>query len=300
MIGGQRTGPLVAAVGKRAAQLAPGPVVLTYVGVIAIAELLTAVGAVVAGTIYHAVLIPILLAHYVLAEQSRYRRILPVLALFPLLRILSWTMPIKQVPYIYWYALVSIPLLLAIAFTIRLLALAGREIGLCIPSWPRQIFIAFLGLPLSALAFLLLHPSPFMARPAWPDYAIGAAILLLGTGFTEELLFRGLLQPIAVAILGRTGLLCTIALFTIMYMGAPSWGYILFVGVVGWLFSWCVERTRSIAGVSLAHGILNIGLLLGWPQLAGLPGLESWLFPLSVILLAGWLLAALTLRVFGR
>ncbi|MDQ6740064.1 MAG: CPBP family intramembrane metalloprotease, partial [Actinomycetota bacterium] len=297
LIDTQLTGRLRVAIEEKADQLAPGPVVLTYVAVIAIAEILGAWGAVVPGAIYHAALIPILLSHYVLAEQSRYRRILPVLALFPLLRILSWTMPIKQVPYIFWYALVGIPLLVGVAFTIRLLGLSGREVGLSVPSWPRQVFIALLGLPLSALAFLLVHPSPVAVGSGWQDFAVGVGILLIATGFTEELLFRGLLQPVAVAILGRVGMLCTIALFTIMYLGAVSWGYTLFMGLVGWLFGGCVQRTRSIAGVTIAHGLLNIGLLLVWPRLAFAPAFEPVLLGLSLGLLALWLLVALPLKV---
>jgi membrane protease YdiL (CAAX protease family) len=41
-----------------------------------------------------------------------------------------------------------------------------------------------------------------------------------------------------------------------MYMGSLSLSYVLFIGLVGLFFSWCVKRTGSIWGVVLAHSLL--------------------------------------------
>lgn len=45
-------------------------------------------------------------------------------------------------------------------------------------------------------------------------------------------------------------------------MGFLSWPDIVFVFVVALFFGWVVQRTGSILGVALAHGITNIVLYL--------------------------------------
>jgi hypothetical protein len=101
----------------------------------------------------------------------------------------------------------------------------------------------------------------------WRSIAIGSMILLIFNGFTEELMFRGLLQRVADEIWGRAGFLLSGALFAIMYIGSLSADYVLFIGLVGLFFGWCVNRTGSIWGVVLAHGILSIGMLLVYPSM---------------------------------
>jgi membrane protease YdiL (CAAX protease family) len=244
---------------------ASASIVLAYLAAIASAEVAGVLIGVIPSTLFHALLILILLNHYISLNQAAYRRILPVFALAPLLRILSLIMPIKEVPQIYWYAMIGIPLLVAVTLTARLLKLSWTEIGLRLYSWRSQIFIACSGLPLSLTAFLLFRPATLITKFNWHDLVIGSVILLTFTGFTEEIIFRGLLQQVTTKIYGRVGVLCSSLLFAIMYIGSLSLSYIIFMGLTGLFFSWCVERTRSLWGVVLAHSILNIGMLLVWP-----------------------------------
>ncbi len=240
-------------------------VVPAYMAAIAVAEALGLLLGVVAGVLAHCILLPLLLSHYVLADRASYRRVLPVLALAPLLRILSVTMPIRQVPQMYWYAIVGVPLLAAVGLTVRLLNLSWPDMGLHVRSWPPQILIACTGLPLGIATFFILRPRPLLAVFNWRDAIIAAAILLIFTGFTEELIFRGLLQQLTGEVYGRASVLCSSILFVIMYTRSPSFGYLLFIGLLGLFFGWCVNRTGSIWGVILAHGILNIALFLILP-----------------------------------
>ena len=243
----------------------PQAIVATYIAIIAGAELSGALFGVMPSTLCYALLIPALLSHFVVASQAPYRRILPVLALAPLMRLLSVTILTRQVPQIYWYAIVGLPLLVAAGMTARLLDLSWRQIGLRPRAWLLQLLIALSGLPLGLGAFLLLRPQPLDGVADWHALLIGSAILLIFTGFTEEVIFRGLLHHIAIDLFGRVGLFYSSALFAIMYIGSLSPTYILFIGLVGLFFGWCVDRTHSIWGVALAHGLLNIGLILMWP-----------------------------------
>jgi membrane protease YdiL (CAAX protease family) len=244
-------------------------VVPIYIAAIAGAEAIGVFIGVVPGALCQAILTLTLLSHYVLMDRAPYRRILPVLALAPLLRLLSLTMPIRHLSQIYWYALVGTPLLIAAALTARLLDLSKTCLGLRTWSWRPQILIASSGLPLSMAAFLLLRPEAPIARLDWREMAIGSLILIVFTGFTEEILFRGMLQQVANEALGQAGILCSSILFAVMYIGSLSLSYVLFIGLVGLFFGWCVNQTGSIWGVVLAHSMLSIGMMLVWPFLWG-------------------------------
>jgi membrane protease YdiL (CAAX protease family) len=244
-----------------------GAMIPAYIVAIAGAEAIGAYVEAVAGAACHTILVLILLTHYALANRFPYRRALPVLALLPLSRLLSLTMPVKQIPQIYWYALVGIPLLIAVALTARLLRLSWADLGLCSCSWLTQGIVALSGLPLSIVAFLLLRPEPSVANFDWRNLAVGSLILMIFVGFVEEIIFRGLLHRVTREMFGRLGIYCSSVLFAAMYIGSLSPGYVIFIGLVGLFFGWCVSRTGSIVGVTLAHGVLNIGAMLVWPFL---------------------------------
>jgi uncharacterized protein len=249
----------------RGAGLSAVLVVPAYIVAIAAAEAAGALLSAAGGAIGHAILIVVLLSHYALTEQAAYRRVLPALALAPLLRILSLNLAYVGLPQIYWHMLIGTPLLLAIALTVRLLDLSPTRLGLRLRMWPLQLLIGLSGLPLGVAAVLLVAPMPLAGDLGWGKIAIGAAIILVFGGFAEELLFRGLIQAVAGEALSRAGMLCSTALFAVLYFGAPSWSYFLFIGLAGLYFGWCVGRTGSIWGVALAHGLLNIALLLARP-----------------------------------
>jgi membrane protease YdiL (CAAX protease family) len=268
-------------------------VVPAYIIAIAVAEILGPLVGVVYSAVSHAFLILILLGHYGLAGKSSYRRIFPVLALAPLMRILSLTLPVKEVPQIYWYALIGLPLLAGIGLTARLLDLSKARLGMRIWSWPPQVLIALSGLPLSIIGFWMLQPPPLITKPDWQNIIIDSVILMIFSGFTEEILFRGLLLRVANEMFGYAGsIFYSSALFAIMYIGSQSFGYMVFIALVGLFFSWCVHRTGSIWGVVLAHGLMNIGMALVWP-FAGIWINEMRLLANPAITMVLWLLVTI-------
>lgn len=248
-----------------------------YLVAIGGAELVVTTFSVLLGLLCHAVLVIVLLNHYILLCQARtqdlgnpdasywYSDVLPVLALAPLLRVLSLTVPLKDLPQLWWYTATGLPLLIAVALTARLLALSPAQLGLQSASWRAQAPIALSGVPLGFAAFLVEHPKSLVPSGDRRDLVIVCAALIVFVGFTEELLFRGLVQRAATELFGRTGLLWTNALFAVMYIGSPSLRHLLLLAIVGCFFSWCVERTGSIWGVALAHGLFATGLILVYP-----------------------------------
>ena len=92
--------------------------------------------------------------------------------------------------------------------------------------------------------------------------------LYLGTGLLEELLFRGIIQRHGILTLGKwQGIIYTNLVFMILHTGWESGSDLVFVGVVGIIFSVIVERTGSILGVSFSHATTNLSLFVLTPEL---------------------------------
>jgi hypothetical protein len=100
---------------------------------------------------------------------------------------------------------------------------------------------------------------------------IPALILLIFTGFLEELIFRGVFQYFAIRYLGRWGIIYVGIVFAVLHIGYNSALDFVFVLFVSLLFSYIVHETGSILGVTLAHGFTNIGLFLIFPFLITFP-----------------------------
>lgn len=247
------------------ATLQASVVIRAYISAIAAAEGIAVFIGPIPGIICHALLIPMLLGHYMWEEKRTYRRILPILALAPILRLFSFVMPIRGVPPIFWYALVGTPLLVAAVLAARRVGYSYAQLGLSLraPIW--QLLIALSGFPLGLAAFLLIRPEPIVPDGNFLLVLAGLLILPVFTGFLEEFIFRGLLQYALTDIFGSSGLLYSVLLYMILYLGTLSLVYILFMGLFGLFCSWCVQRTGSIWGVVLAHSAFSIGLLLIWP-----------------------------------
>ena len=67
--------------------------------------------------------------------------------------------------------------------------------------------------------------------------------------------------------LGKAAILYVSAVFAVLHIGFLSVPDVAFVFVIGLFFAWVVMKTGSILGVTLSHGITNIGLLLVRPFL---------------------------------
>jgi membrane protease YdiL (CAAX protease family) len=169
----------------------------------------------------------------------------------------------------YWYLLTSIPLFVAILLTTRALSFDWRGMGLTLRGLPFQILVALTGFGFGMVEYYILQPAPL--APAlgfvyawWP-----ALILIVSTGLLEELIFRGLLQRTGEDVMGRWGMPYVALLFAVLHIGYRSLSDVVFVFVVGLFLGWVVQRTRSLVGVTLAHGLTNTMLFLIMPFLVG-------------------------------
>lgn len=240
---------------------------LGYLLALTAAEVLTALVEPRVGLVFHAGLLIGLFLHAALVWGHPSHRLFLALVLAPLIRLLSLSLPLARFPLLYWYFIISVPLFVATLIVIRVLGLGAAEVGLTLRKPLAQIAVSLTGLAFGAVEYQILHPNPLATRFAWEAIWLPALILLFSTGFVEELIFRGVMQRVAMEALGRWGIFYVAVLFAVLHVGYKSLADILFVFGVALVLGWATEHTRSIVGVTLAHGITNVILFLVMPFL---------------------------------
>ena len=240
-------------------------IALGYLALIATAEIVTTFVNPRVGLVLHGALLIILLAHSALTAGDPYHRLLLGLVLAPLTRILSLCLPLVDFPQLYWYLIISIPLGVATVLTVRLLGFSREQLGLSVRRAPLQLLVALTGITFGMVEYRILRPDALIDDLTWRNFLVAGMILMLCTGFAEEIIFRGIIQRASIQALGRFGLLYGAILFAVLHIGYRSAPDVVFVFIVALLFGWIAETTWSLAGVTLAHGMTNIVLFLIMP-----------------------------------
>jgi membrane protease YdiL (CAAX protease family) len=196
-----------------------------------------------------------------------HRRLLLPLALVPLVRIISLSIPLAGIPQIWWYPIIYAPLFIACIVVMRISHFRAKQVGLTVGKWYVQLLIMLIGYLVGVGEYLILKPQALITNLTFQEIILPAIILTLSTGFVEELIFRGVLQRAAVDSFGNWGLVYISLLFAVMHMGYLSLIDVVFVFAVAMIFSFIVKFTGSLLGVSLAHGTANVVLYLVFPLL---------------------------------
>ena len=215
----------------------------------------------------HAFLLAALIVHASLIPHHPYHKLLLALSLAPLIRILSLSMPLENVDLVYWYAIVGVPTMIAALVVARTLDLSWRDIGFRLGSLRVQALVASTGVAFGVAEYYILRPQPLIDEFSWSAFWVPALILLIGTGFNEELIFRGVMQSASKEALGKRALLYVAVVFAVLHIGYKSVLDVAFVFAVGLLFAYIIARTRSLLGITLSHGLTNISLYLVVPFL---------------------------------
>lgn len=236
-----------------------------YAAVLATGEVLISLMAVSAGMAVHIALLSTLVVHAALCRGSRYSALYQAMVLAPLVRILSLAMPLSRFPLIYWYLLTGVPLIVSSAIASALAGFGMQEIGLHRGRPSFQALVALSGVPLGLMEYFILRPAPLVGKLNFASLWLPALLLLTCTGFVEEFMFRGVLQRAASAFGERFALLFVSLIFAVLHITHRSAVDVVFVFGVALLFGRAVQKDGSILGVSVAHGLTNIGLYLIWP-----------------------------------
>ncbi len=226
------------------------------------------------GIVFHIAILVAALLHSALGLSANYRQrqLVLSLALVPLVRIISLSMPLVGVPQLWWYPIIYIPLMAAALVAVRILGYRAEEVGFTFRLFPVQIAVGLTGFGFGVAEYWILvklppEPlaAPLVAELTWQAAWLPALILMETTGFVEEFIFRGVLQRSAVERFQWRGMLYVSVLFAILHVGFLSWLDVIFVFSVALFFSWAVKKTGSLLGVALSHGITNIMLMVVVP-----------------------------------
>lgn len=240
---------------------------ILYLAGITAAELVVSTVHPLWGILFHVFLLLALLYHSSVNAGHPTRRLYLALALAPLIRIFSLTLPLVSFPQIYWYAIVAVPVFSSVLIVTRMLGLHPAQIGIRAGRVPHQLLIGLSGIPFGVAEYFILRPPAPLTAPTLTGMLLGALILMIGTGLAEELTFRGLLQKLAADAVGKWGWIYVAVLFAVLHIGYLLVTDVLFVFAVGLFFGWIVKRTGSILGTTLAHGLANTFLYVVIPFL---------------------------------
>ena len=224
------------------------------------------------GLASHTAILLALLAAFATIKTSAFSGLLLVLTIVPLIRILSLSMPLAHFAYIMWFLLTSLPIFAAVFACMIIQKLSLKDVGITLPKLnhlPVEVGIVLLGLPMGMLEYWLLTPRPLVSELEPVLLITSALIIIICTGFVEELAFRGLMQYHASKVMGWWGIPFITAAFAVMHIGNLNYWDVLFAFAVGGIYALVVKKTGSIFGVTLSHGLLNVILFLIGPVYLG-------------------------------
>ncbi len=241
-------------------------VLVGYLVALIVAELLTTYVNMKAGLVAEVTILGALLVHSSFIESYNYSNLLRSMMVLPMIRIIGLTLPIMQVPALYWFPIIAIPLFAASYVLIKNQRLNKEKVGLKLGDIRVQGLIALSGLVLGFTEYLILKPEPLISTFSLVPIVMGFVILTISTGLAEELLFRGILQRNAENVFGKFfGLLYASLLFTALHIGWHSFLDLAFVFAVAIFYGYVFQKTRSIVGITISHGLSNSILFLVMP-----------------------------------
>lgn len=244
------------------ASITPKTVFWLYLALVTIAELVTSVWNAPLGLLLHLAILIGLILHSALTADTPIRKLALSLTLAPMTRLLSLSLPLLEFPQLAWYPLVSVPLLIALVIIVRQTHASRVDLRLTIGNLWLQLMLGGAGFALGVMEYVILQPEPLVSELTMRTMLLPALNLLIFTGFAEEVIFRGLLQTVAQPILRRDTLIYVSLLFAVLHIGYLSIVDVIFVFCVGLAFAYVAHWSKSIFGLTIAHGITNITLFL--------------------------------------
>lgn len=236
---------------------------------IVLAESVTNLVSPLGGMLLHLLVFGTLIVQGAVETRNHGATLFLSLALVPLIRVVSLGIPLGVFSQEWWFVLTGIPILAASLTVVRSMGLSRHDVGLCLPSrtqWILTAVVAGSGLVIGYVEYLILGASSLSAQANAPGTALIAGSLLLGTGLTEEFVFRGILHTGATSALGLLpGILFTSVLFAVMHLGHGSMLHVGFIFTIALLFGYTRHWTGSLLAVVLAHTLANVVFFIALP-----------------------------------
>jgi len=221
----------------------------------------------VEGIVLYFIILFSLIISSILAKVKSERNFYIALGLAPIIRIVLLAVPgILVISQYLWYIIASIPVIAGIISLSRVINFSPDYIGLNLSKPFIQFLVTISGVGLAIVDYLILKPVAWNSTLTIQETLLPAIVLLIFTGLIEELSFRGVMQRASMAVTSY-GWVFIAAVYGVLQIWQGSILHCVFCFGVSLFFGWIVKKTRSILGVSMAHGLINIGLFLVLPHI---------------------------------
>lgn len=239
-----------------------------YLIVFSLVEAITLLLHAAVGYVLYHVLVVIVIYSAVLTGDERRRRFTISLSLPPIMRIISLGVPLADFPTVMPYVFTGFMMLLATHIARKNTGYDLEACGMHITTklWGWQIIVLALGGVIGAAGYLILRPEPLILALNWQPLVVPSLAILFFSGFAEEFTYHGLIQRAAVDLFDARGIFFVALVFTIMHVALFSLPFLLLTFTTSLIFGWIVLRTDTILGVALAHGLINLIMLLYLPN----------------------------------
>jgi membrane protease YdiL (CAAX protease family) len=240
-----------------------------FVGIVGAAELLTTFSPPL-GLALHALAFLAALLRGAASRSGRSSPMYVCMAVGPLIRLLSLSLPLGPFPLMHWYVIMSIPLFAAILLAARALGYGTAALGVRVRlrALPVDLLLLVLGPIVGFVQYELLQPRALVPELTIESVWLPAAVLVISTAVPEELAFRGLIQRGLWQSLGAGwAVLISAALYAVLHIGYREGMAVLLMFAIGLVFAIVRWRSGSILGVTLGHAGMNVSVFFVWPFL---------------------------------
>ena len=152
---------------------------LIYLLAIAAAEVVTVGAQPLWGVACHIAILILLIVHQAVAPRYPHRQLLLSLALVPLVRIISLSMPLANIPQIWWYPIIYIPLIAGAVVVMRILGYRTDQVGLTLRRFPVQLAVGLTGVAFGVAEYLILAPEAMIPELTWQAAWLPIVMFLL-------------------------------------------------------------------------------------------------------------------------
>ena len=144
--------------------------------------------------------------------------------------------------------------------------LSKKMVGLNTRNLPLQLLVGLTGLGFGFVEYLILQPAALVSNLSPVSVIFAGSIVMISTGLLEELVFRGIIQRNAENIMGKIwGIIFTSLLFVGFNISWNSSLDLIFIFGVSTCYGYIFQKTRSILGISISHGLCNVVLFIILP-----------------------------------
>lgn len=241
---------------------------ISYILILIFSELVTTYYMTSWGIILQVILITAMVINSTLTKSVKFSYLSQAMILLPLIRIMSLSIPVMELKPIYWLAIMSVPVGAAVWILMQSQYLNKKMVGLNTRNLPLQVLVGLTGLGFGFVEYLILRPTALIPELSVLNLIFAGSVVMVATGLLEELVFRGIIQRNAENIMGKLwGIIFTSVLFAGFNISWNSPLDLLFIFAVSMCYGYMFQKTRSIMGISISHGLCNVVLFIVLPFL---------------------------------